>query len=381
MGDDGFHAVDRMFERGELSGSFDYLMQQFRAGQNYPLLMETRLMKARHELGLPLIQTEPVTAFPLDKQPLYEAAFIDAARETGELFLADGKIDRAWPYFRAIGESRPVAAAIERVQPGEGIEPIIEIAFQQGVHPVKGLELILAQFGMCRAITSFGMYAVQQGRDACIRLLVRSLHAELLDRLKSVIGSNESARPQTDDIIALVLDRNWLFGEYDYYVDTSHLVSVIQYGSDIADRPTLCLLNELCEYGGRLSANFQSRGEPPFENIFQDYGIHTRVLLGEDVENGIAHFLEKIALHSEYAGTLPAQVLVRLLVRIERYQDALQVSLAHLREASPSELMCPSVLQLCHLAGDYDRLKALARENGDLLSYTAAMLTQSASLP
>jgi hypothetical protein len=68
-------------------------------------------------------------------------------------------------------------------------------------------------------------------------------------------------------------------------------------------------------------------------------------------------------------------------VRIERYQDALQVSLAHLREASPSELMCPSVLQLCHLAGDYDRLKALARENGDLLSYTAAMLTQSASLP
>ena len=378
MDDERFRTVERMLERGESAGGFDFLIEQFLAEKNYPLLMETRLMQARHNLDLPLIQTEPATMFPPDKQPLYEAAFIDAAREAGELFLREGNIERAWPYFRAIGEPRPVAEAIERVQPGEGIEPVIEIAFQQGVHPVKGLALILAQFGMCRAITSFGMYGAQQGRDECVRLLVRSLHAELLDRLKSVIERHEGARPRTNNIIDLVRERDWLFGEYDYYVDTSHLVSVIQYGAEAADQPTLSLLNELCAYGSRLSANFQSRGEPPFENMFHDYGVHTRVLLGEDVENGIAHFRTKISPDPEYADTLPAQILVRLLARIGRYGDALEVAVAHFRDANPSELMCPSALQLCHLAGDYDRLKALARQKGDLLSYTAAMLAQPA---
>jgi hypothetical protein len=238
---------------------------------------------------------------------------------------------------------------------------------------------MLAQHGMCRAITAFGMYAVEQGRDECVRLLVHSLHTELLERLKSVIERNEGARPGTDNITALIRDRGWLFGDYDYYVDTSHLVSVIQYGASIDDRPALLLLNELCDYGARLSANFQSRGEPPFEDTFRDYGIYTKVLLGEDVENGIAHFRAKAAVEDEYTGTHPAQVLVRLLVRIGRYREALQVSLAHLRNANPSELMCPSALQLCHLAGDYERLRTLAREKGDLLSYTAAALAQPAA--
>jgi hypothetical protein len=379
MDEERFRAVDAILEHGDPATSFDFIIQTFRNDRNYPALMEARLMKKRHELRLPLIQTEQVEAFPLEVQPSYEAAFIEAARETGELFLADGNIERAWPYFRAIGETAPVAAAIERVQPGEGIEPIIEIAFQQGVHPVKGLELILGQFGMCRAITSFGMYAVPRGREDCIRLLVRSLHAELVDRLKHVIEQQEGTRPDTDDILALVRDRDWLFGEYAYYVDTSHLMSVLQYTPEMADRQTLSLVSGLCEYGKRLSSQFQFHGEPPFENICVDYGIYTQVLLGNDVENGIAHFRRKaMECAPEQAGTIPAQVLVRLLVRLGRYEEALEVSLEHLRDAGPSELACPSTLQLCHLAGDHHRLKALAREKGDLLSYAAASMDQSA---
>jgi hypothetical protein len=376
MDDELFTAVDGMLERGQSAGAFDFLLRECRREKNYPLLMETRLMKARHDLGLPLIQTEPVTSFPPDKQPLYEAAFLEAAREAGELFLAEGNIERAWPYFRAIGEPAPVAAAIERVEPGDGVEPIIEIAFQQGVHPVKGLELILAQYGMCRAITAFGMYAGQQGREECVRLLVRSLRAELTERLKSVIERNEGVRPETDSVITLVRSRDWLFGDYDYYVDTSHLTSVVQYGFEVSDRETLSLVAELCEYGTRLSANFQHKGEPPFEDVFRDYGMHTQALLGENVEHAIAHFRAKVESNQDYAAAIAAQVLVRLLVRLERYREALEVSLEHLRGASASELMCPSALQLCHLAGEYDRLKELARESGDLLSYTAASLTR-----
>jgi hypothetical protein len=337
-------------------------------------------MKSRHELGLPLIQTEPSASFPPGKQAAYEAAVIAGARETGELFLADGDIERAWPYFRAIGETGPIAAAIERVEPGEGIEPIIDIAFQQGAHPVKGLELILAQYGMCRAITCFGMYTGQQGREECMRLLARSLHAELLTRLKSVIERQEGAPPETDDIAALVSERDWLFGEYDYYIDTSHVGSIVQYAAEIADRQTLSLISGLCEYGRRLSPHFQLREEPPFENLFADYGVYARTLLGDDVENGTAHFRAKLPADPADGeiNSIPAQVLVRLLARLERYEEALEVSLAHLRHARSAELMCPSALQLCYLTGDRERLKALAREEGDLLSYTAAVLDAGA---
>jgi hypothetical protein len=53
-------------------------------------------------------------------------------------------------YFRAIGDSSPVAAAIENVAPAENQESIIEIALHERVHPRKGFELILADFGICR---------------------------------------------------------------------------------------------------------------------------------------------------------------------------------------------------------------------------------------
>jgi hypothetical protein len=254
MDGDPFRTLDGILNSGEISGGLDFLIELFRSEKNYPLLMEARLMRKRYELGLPLIQTEPMASFPADKQPAYEAAFIEAARETGELFLAGGMIERAWPYFRAIGETEQVAAAIERVEPGEGIEPVIDIAFHQGVHPVKGLELILAQFGMCRAITSFGMSAVPRGREECVRLLVRSLHAELAGILRSVIERQEGSAPESASVLALIRDRDWLFGEYDYYVDTSHVLSVIQYAQEITDRETLSLVYELCEYGKRKTA-------------------------------------------------------------------------------------------------------------------------------
>jgi len=60
-----------------------------------------------------------------------------------------------------------------------------------------------------------------------------------------------------------------------------------------------------------------------------------------------------------------------LLVRLERYGEAIEVSLEHLRDLEPSQLVCPSVYQLCQEAGDYQRLMQLAREKGDLLSFAA----------
>src|SRR2546426_447100 len=127
--DDSFETVKDVLRAGGPVAGFDFLARKFREEKGYRLLFEARLMKRRHELGLPLIQTDNLDNLPPEVRRTYEEAFIEAAREVGGLFLADGDIPNAWPYFRAIGEPGPVAAAIEKVEPREGIEPIIEIAF------------------------------------------------------------------------------------------------------------------------------------------------------------------------------------------------------------------------------------------------------------
>ena len=89
----------------------------------------------------------------------------------------------------------------------------------------------------------------------------------------------------------------------------------------------------------------------------------------------IEHFLAKVrASDPAETGTAPAQVLVALLTRLKRYSEAIQVSLDHLSQTAGEQLLCPTVPQLCQMAGDYERLKQIARERGDLLSFAAATL-------
>ena len=101
--------------------AFDYLIEHFRKEKNQPTaLPKARLMKARHELGLPLIPTEPLRDLPEETRNAYDEKSIEAAREAGDLFLAEGHIDRAWPYFRAVGDPKPVVNAIDRLEPPRG---------------------------------------------------------------------------------------------------------------------------------------------------------------------------------------------------------------------------------------------------------------------
>jgi hypothetical protein len=160
-------------------------------------------------------------------------------------------------------------------------------------------------------------------------------------------------------------------------VDTSHLNSVIRFSLDLNDREALGLVVELAEYGTHLGVMFQERSDPPFENFYVDHGVYLRALRGNDVDAAIAHFRKKVEeADPNETGSGPAQILVGLLARLERYSEAIEISLRYLTEVSPSELACPSVPQLCFLAGDYDRLRELSRQRGDLLNYAAQALTR-----
>ena len=127
-------SLDRLLETEDPAASLDFLIEQFLTAKEYALVFEARLMRKRFELGLPLVQTDSVT------RDDYQQAVVEAAREAGQLFLAAGNIERAWPYFRAISEPGPVADAIAGVPPAQdsgetNLDPVISIAFQEGVHP------------------------------------------------------------------------------------------------------------------------------------------------------------------------------------------------------------------------------------------------------
>ena len=372
MSDDSFDLIEQAARTAGAECALDLLAKISLKDKNYSLLFEARLMLARHKIGLPLISSDSLDDLPESKRQIYEKAMREAARETGSLYLAEGDILRAWPYFRAIGDPAPVTAALEKIDSHDQLDAIIELAFGQGVHPRKGFELLLKHYGICRAITFFQQYPDPKSRDECALLLLRTLHDELVDNLKRAISGNEGREPGESSVTELIAGRGWLFGDMDYYVDTSHLTAIIPLALDFTDPQALELAIELCDYGAHLSANFQSyRMDPPFDDVFNDHAIYLKALVGRDVDAAIAHFRNKI---SSTGGTGPAQVLVMLLARLERYREAMDVSLEFLGDQSPSQLACPGIPQLCQLSGDYDSLLDVARRRSDILNFTAAAI-------
>jgi hypothetical protein len=375
MSQDKFDAIERAVQTGGAAAAFDCLIGTLQGDRQWPHLFEAMLMRSRWQLGLPLVQTEPLGDMPDSTRRAFEDGYIEAARTVGGLYLADGDIVRAWPYFRTIGETKPVAAALDAIadKSGDELQKIIEIAFYDRANPRKGFELILANYGTCSAITTFEQYPGSDGRQDCIQMLVRRLHGDLVESLRHHIAKQEGQAPETRSVAALVEGRDWLFGDNNYHVDTSHLAAVVRFSIELDDRESLALARELTEYGRRLAPLFQYKGSPPFENIYVDYGAYLDALLGENIDAAVAHFRVKAAGGDE-AAVAAAQVLVTLLARLEHYDDAVAVALEFLRDLPAGQLACPTIPQLCTMAQDRDRLKALAREQDDLLSFTAAVV-------
>jgi hypothetical protein len=372
MSEDIFDLIEQATRLGGTESGFDLLTQKLREDKNYPLLFEARVIEQRHKMGLPPLRVDGIDDIPAGQRDAYEDALARAAREAASLFLADGDIPRAWPYFRAVGDREPVQAAIEKLESAE--DAVIQIALEERVHPRKGFELLLERYGICRAITYFEQYVDRESREQCIMLLVRTLHRELVESLRRAIERRQETAV-SHSVPELIAGRDWLFGDLDYYVDTSHLVSVIRFALDLADIDALRLAIELCEYGKHLSPQFKYRADPPFDDVYVDHAAYLSALAGENVDACVEHFVSKVrASDPSVTGTAPAQVLVALLTRLRRYGQAIQISLDYLSNTAGEQLVCPTLPQLCQLAGDYERLKKLARERRDLLSYFAASI-------
>ncbi|MEZ5361931.1 MAG: hypothetical protein R2748_06180 [Bryobacterales bacterium] len=380
MDDAAFGALAQAFREGGAERGFARLAERWLAEKNYPALFETRLMAARVAAGLPAILNGPPEDLDPEQRAKYEQAQIAAARETGELFLRDGQIYRAWPYFRAVGDPAPVRQAIAQAKPSpEEVDGLVEIAFHEGVDPKRGFELILEHYGTCRAITNFNHFPSPEGREESALLLTRTLYADLLANLKRAVESVEGSEPQTDSIAELIEGRDWLFEGNAYYLDTSHVSSIVQMSVNLENEQTLRMALDLTEYGKRLGEMYQFRGEPPFENVYEDCGVWLRAMLGEDSDAAVEHFRAKIEPEQDPYGDPPAQALVRLLVRLGRYDEAVEVARERLADLDPQRLSCPTLYELCLLAEKPARLAELAKGRGDLIAYAAALAEGAAA--
>ena len=363
------HSIfDALEQCKEPDAVLDLVIETALREKNYRMLFGARIMQVRHRLGLKLIDTDPVPQVTSDQRPVYEKALTEAAREAGGLLLNSGDIAGAWPYFKAIDAPAAVGAAIENVTSGEGLERIIEIAFQEGVNRRKGFELILQHHGICSAITWFGSNPDDESRQKCLDLLVRTLYNEVAAALKDTIASQEGSAPETNSVAELIAGRVWLFEGTSSYVDSTHLTAVVRFSPELEDREALRMALELADYGQHLNPMFHFRGDPPFEVTYLDHAFYLRALLGINTGDAIAHFRQKIL---GLGDTIHAEALIDLLVRLGRYDDAIQASLEYLPNAGGS---CTPVLQLCQMAENYSKLQSIARESGDLLGFAAGVI-------
>lgn len=382
---EAFRTLEQTLSASGPRAALDQLVDHLAERGEFRALLDALLLRARHELGLPLIQVGSLGDLPEPTRSQYEERYVEAIRSVGSRLLKAGDIASAWPYFRAIGEPEPVRLAIEMYQPAEEdeqINQIVEVAFNQGANPRKGFELILEHYGTCSAISAFEHLPPDEAiRIACSDRLVRQLHEHLVANLRAEIAQRGQPLPPEGSLIPALLSGNdWLFLEDAYHIDVSHLSATVRLAPMLTDPETLKLAAGLCEYGRRLSERHQYEGEPPFEKTFEDHAVYIAALLGQDVEVALAHFRQKLdgPDPDRPERSLPAQVLVGLLVRLGRLDQAIEVAAENLAGLPESSLICPGVAQLCQRAGQPGRLAAIARQQGDLVNFTAAIL-QSAS--
>ena len=352
---DPFAQLDAALERGGPAAALDALIADRRAAGDFQAVFYARLMGARLRAGAPPFPDGPATDIPAEHHEAYEEAIRAAGREAGHAHLDRGEFPPAWAFFRMLGEPDAVRAALDGYAPPEDadVSGAVEVAWHHAVHPTKGFDLVLDRHGLCAAITlvqSSDLSAKPELRTHCVGRLVRALHAQLSER-----GGASVAELPADT----------------YHVDPSHLHSVAQLSLHLPAGPETDLASELCRYGEKLHADLRGRDDPPFDETYTDYG---RYLAGD-----LEHFRRKCEAGAADGYRYPVEVLVTLLDRAGKAQEALAVARQHLADADERSLTCPGPLALARRLGDFGAVAEVAKGRGDAVGYLAGKIAAGGS--
>ena len=355
----------------------DRLCEHLKAHEDWHSYFYAKLLRKRVELGVSPFPSGPSSDLPAATHEPYEAAIREAAREVGQALLARKDFPRAWGYFRLIGEAGPMREALENYEPGpdDDTYPVVEIAWHQQVHPKRGFDIYLSRHGICSSITMVGstdLSSFPEIRSYCYSQLVRTLYDQLAERLRNDL--EQRGLPTADSVRAMMRDE--LFTDDAYHIDVSHLSSVVQMAIQLpaSERETLMKALELSEYGQRLAPQFQGGADCPFENTYSDYSVYLKTLLGIDSEEGLRYFEAKVPGELADGNTLPAEVYVNLLLKMDRKAQALSAARKYLEHADERNLSCPGPMELARQTGDYPAVTATAKATGDAVTFLAGLI-------
>ncbi|MCA9024986.1 MAG: hypothetical protein KDA86_07215 [Planctomycetaceae bacterium] len=381
MSETDFTLLEKLADREGSDAVLDRLMELLREHKAYHKLFDATLIRKKHSLDLPLSRPTSFDDVPEEHRKEVEDTYVEAAREIGKLFLADGDIPSAWMYLQVIREPEPVAEAIDKLPVAsdysEANEQVMQIALFERVHPLKGVKMMLRSHGMCNTITSLdqamGNLSVEQ-RSECARHMVRELYHDLTESVRRQVQEKVPLIEPNASLRELLRGRDWLLEGGNYHIDVSHLSSVVRFARSIeAGADELDLVLQLCDYGERLDPQLQYPGEPPFEDFYPAHRQFFHLLLDKDVDTSLDYFRKKLSDEpDEYDKPLLAYVLVDLLVRAKRLDEAVDVAAEHLTGLGNDVNF--SFAELCVEAGRLDRLAEVMRDKNDIVGFTAALL-------
>lgn len=375
--------LDRALASGGVEALLAALAEQFAREDRLHELFDTRLMQARVKLGLPPVGSGALDELPPAQREQVEQAYLAACEEIGRKMLDAGKLREAWMYLRPTGSTKEMVTALRAVEVDDDTaEDLIELALQERIDPAYGFELLLKWHGTCNSITVYDSQlasASKQDQERCAELLVRHLHAELDRNLRAEIKRREGRDPGEMNIASLVAERDWLFSENNYHVDTTHLNSVVRIGRIVEEPAELSKLVDLCAYGLKLAKQFQFEGDSPFEASYPTHTLFYNAQLGQDLDKALAFFRQRAENDDQLViGTGAAETYIVLLQRLGRWSDAIAASARLLPPGTRTGGFAPTLLELSKQARDFTALKALCRERGDLLNYAAALAVEAA---
>jgi hypothetical protein len=384
MAENTFASIEKARQASGPSAAIEELLRSLESRGELHRLFDALLLKKKFEMGLPLSRPTSFDNVPEERQGEFEEAYIAAARRVGEAFLIQDNIPQAWIYLRTIREPGRVTKALEGIAvdngPPENVDELISIALYERAHPVKGLELMLQSRGTCNTITAFDQAVPQISAEDRIRgtaMLVRHLYGELFQSVCRDIERRESAPCTCKSLIEAITGRDWLFDDGNYHIDVSHLASVVRFARFLPpESAELQVVLELCEYGKRLSPQFQFPADPPFDDYYTAHRRFFQILASAHRDEAIAYFQDRIRSATDLEDRrLIAYVLVDLLVRIDAKNDAVSVAKEFLADLDESSGF--SFAQLCEEAERMDVFRETAQIKGDLVGFTAAVLRES----
>jgi hypothetical protein len=383
MPDTSFDTLQATLASRGPAAALDEAAALLREQKKYHELFEVLKMQLRRKLGLPLLAGDASDGLSDSQRTKLEDGLIGACREVGGLLLADGKIREGWMYLRPVGDKAEATRLLSQIEAGEeNYEDLIDVCLHEGIDIGRGYGLVLERFGTCNAITTYDSSLARRPRAEqapAARLLLKNVHEDLVASVKADIARQEGQQPRENTLRELVTDRDWLFQDNSYHLDTTHLAATVRIARALTNPDDLRLALDLTEYGRRLSKQFQYQGDEPFADMYPANALYFQALLGENVEEALAYFKTKAdMLDPQYHGYAAVETYIDLLTRLGRHDEALAAAMEFGLGSIQPLGSAPPLVELASRCGDFSSLLDHCRRKEDLLGFTAA-LVQSAS--